>query len=317
MSQDDTSQLFPILQAADRSFEVSMRGYDRNQVEDYVARTDAEIQALAAERDAALARSADLAAQLANSHAQIEAARRQLAEATTAITPETVHARLRPLVENAHAEARQIRQSADADAMRVRALGDADALETRRQANEDAQRMRGQAQEDLQRATQAAAKREREADEALAAAQASTAEIVNKARADAAKLLADTHAEIDRLDSESIATRQRLDTQAAAARVTANEDFEIALRVRRTEERRADEERRATAQAEAGRLVRDAQQRAEQIVADAHRELASLRDVRNRTHLDLHELHRRLAEVLAAQPESYREGDAEPTADDQ
>jgi cell division septum initiation protein DivIVA len=249
MSQDETSQLFPILQAADRSFEVSMRGYDRNQVEDYVARTDAEIQALAAERDAALGRSADLAAQLANAHAQIEAGRRQLAEATTAITPETVHPRLRPLVENAHAEARQIRQSADADAMRVRALGDADAHETRRQANEDAQRMRGQAQEDLQRATQAAARREREADETLAGAQAAAAEIVNKARADAAKLLADTHAEIDRLDTESTTTRQRLDAQAAGARVTANEDFEIALRVRRTEERRVDEERRAAAQA--------------------------------------------------------------------
>jgi cell division septum initiation protein DivIVA len=317
MSQDETSQLFPILQAADRSFEVSMRGYDRNQVEDYVARTDAEIQALAAERDAALARSADLAAQLANAHAQIEASRRQLAEATTAITPETVHARLRPLVENAHAEARQIRQSADADAMRVRALGDADAQETRRQANEDAQRMRGQAQEELQRATQAAAKREREADETLAAAQAAAAEIVNKARADAAKLLADTHAEINGLDTESTTTRQRLDAQAAAARVTANEDFEIALRVRRTEEMRVDEERRAAAQAEAERLVRDATQRAEEIVTEAHQELASLRDVRSRTHLDLHELHGRLGEVLAALPESYLEADAHLTAEDQ
>jgi cell division septum initiation protein DivIVA len=317
MSQDETSQLFPILQAADRSFEISMRGYDRNQVEDYVARTDAEIQALAAERDAALARSADLAAQLANAHAQIEADRRQLAEATAAITPETVHPRLRPLVENAHAEARQIRQSADTDAMRVRALGDADAQETRRVANEDAQRMRGQAQEDLQRATQAAAKREREADETLAATQAAAAEIVNKARADAAKLLADTHAEIDRLDSESTTTRQRLDAQAAAARVTANEDFEIALRVRRTEERRVDEEHRAAAQAEMDRSVRDATQRAETIVGEARQELASLRDVRSRTHLDLHELHGRLGEVLAALPESYREADADPTAEDQ
>jgi cell division septum initiation protein DivIVA len=317
MSQDETSQLFPILQAADRSFEVSMRGYDRNQVEDYVARTDAEIQALAAERDAALARSADLAAQLANAHAQIEASRRQLAEATTAITPETVHARLRPLVENAHAEARQIRQSADADAMRVRALGDADSQETRRQANEDAQRMRGQAQEDLQRATQAAAKREREADETLAAAQAAAAEIVNKARADAAKLLADTHGEIDRWDTESTTTRQRLDAQAAAARVTANEDFEIALRVRRTEEMRVDEERRAAAQAKAERLTRDASQRADEIVAEAQHELASLRDVRSRTQLDLHELHGRLGEVLAALPESYREADADPTSEDQ
>ena len=61
----------------------------------------------------------------------------------------------------------------------------------------------------------------------------------------------------------------------------------------------------------------DAHQRAEEIVADAHQELGRLRDVRSRTHLDLHELHARLGEVLAALPESYRERDTDPATETQ
>lgn len=306
MSTDETSQLFPILQAAEHSFEVSMRGYDRSQVEDYVGRTEAEVQALTGERDAALGRSADLAAQLANAHAQIEAGRRQLAETTTAITPETVHARLRPLVENAHTEARQIRQSADSDALHVRALADADAHETRRQATDDAERMRTQAQEDLARATQAAARREREADETLGTAQASAAEAVNKARDDAARLLADAHAETDRTVTESSATRQRLDAKAAAARVTANEDFEIALRIRRTEEKRVDDERKSAARGEAEHTVSSARAEAERIVAQAQLQVGQLQDIRERTRYDLDNLHRRMGDVLRSIPPAAR-----------
>lgn len=312
MTSDETSQLFPILQSADRSFEVTMRGYDRNQVDDFVARTDAEMHALHSERDAAMGRSADLAAQLANSHAQIEAGRRQLAKATEEITGENVHARLRPLVENAHAEARQIRQSADADATRVRALADADSIETRRQANYDAEQVRQQGQADLQRASQAASQRTREADETLASAQATAAEHVNKARADATKLLADAHAEVDRIVSESTTTRQRLDAQAARARVTANEDFEIALRVRRTEEQRVDQERRAASQAEAQRVVFEAQQHAQGMVAEATAEVQRLHHVRDRTHADLTDLHRRMGEVLSTVPHAGEDPAAQP-----
>ena len=259
-----------------------MRGYDRNQVEDYVARTDAEIQALAAERDAALGRSADLAAQLANAHAQIEASRRQLAEATTAITPETVHARLRPLVENADAEARQIRQSADADAMRVRALGDADSQETRRQANEDAQRMRGQAQEDLQRATgcrQARARGGRDAGRGAGRRRRD-----RRQSACGRGQAAGRHPRRDRPpDTESTTTRQRHDAQAAGARHREREDSKSPCGC--AGPRSGASMRSAGRRSSRSGAWRVMPIRAGEIVAEAHRELASLRDVRSRTQI--------------------------------
>ncbi|MDQ6911099.1 MAG: DivIVA domain-containing protein, partial [Actinomycetota bacterium] len=176
MSSDHTSELFPILEDDGREFETTMRGYDRRQVDSYLARTEAELAALTGERDSALNRSADLAAQLANSHAEIESLRRRLVDTAVEVTPENVHARVRPIVELAQAEARGIRESVDREASHLRMLADADAAETRRQAAHDAERMRAQAQADLQRATDAAAQREHEADEILNAARAEIAE---------------------------------------------------------------------------------------------------------------------------------------------
>ena len=49
----------------------AMRGYDRAQVDNYLATIDAELRATTGERDAIAARSADIAAQLASSHAQV------------------------------------------------------------------------------------------------------------------------------------------------------------------------------------------------------------------------------------------------------
>jgi DivIVA domain-containing protein len=320
MTNDQTSELFPILAESEQEFEVVMRGYDRRQVDGFVARVEAELAALTTERDSALSRSADLAAQLANSHAQIESIRRRLAETTGEITPENVHARVRPIVELAQAEARGIRESVDSEATHLRMLADADAAETRRQAAVDAERMRAQAQADLHRATDAARQREADADRTLAAAQATAAEQLNRARDEAERMLAQTHAEIDALTMHARMTRDRLDNEAAAKRVLANEDFEIALRVRRTEEQRVDDERHAaavaeaerlvaeakaeqqrideTARAESARTVREANAEAERVIREASARVQQLADLQERVHSDLMTTHDRMGQVL-------------------
>ncbi len=300
MTSDDTSELFPIMDTGQRDFEVAMRGYDRRQVDDYVARSEAELTALTGERDSAAGRSADLAAQLANSQAQIESLRRRLSESVQEITTDNVHARVRPIVELAHTEARTIRESADADAMRTRHLADADAAETRRQAAADAERMRAQGQADLQRASEAALQRQSEADNLLANAQTAVAEQLNSARAEATRLLTETRAEVERLSIEARATRTRLDAEAAARRVTANEDFEIALRVRRTEEEKVDADRHAGAVAEAHRIVAEANNHALRVVHEATDKVNRLTGLRDRVHVDLSQLHGRLGDVLTA-----------------
>ncbi|MEP6853770.1 MAG: hypothetical protein ABJA87_14120 [bacterium] len=298
MTSDHTSELFPIMEDDGQEFEVTMRGYDRRQVDSYIARADAELAALTAERDAALSRSADLAAQLANSSAEIESLRRRLADIAVEVTPENVHARVRPIVELAQAEARGIRESVDREATHLRLLADADAAETRRQAALDAERMRGQAQADLHRATEAAAHREHEAEEMLTKARAEIAERHDRVRRDAERLLGDARAEVEAMVSKADADRERLDATAAATRVRANEDFEIALRVRRSHEQKLDQDRHAAAVAEAERVTAEARATAEQTLDGAAARVTQLVELRRRVHADLDSVHGRLGQVL-------------------
>ena len=170
---DQTSELFPMMAEGGREFEVSMRGYDKRQVDAYVARSEAELVALTGERDSAASRSADLAAQLANSHAQIESLRRNLADSTAVITADNVDARMRSRVELAFAQSQGIRNQALEAAAETRRLAEGDVTESRRQAGEDADRMRDQARQDLRRATEAAQQRESDAEAVHAEARGS------------------------------------------------------------------------------------------------------------------------------------------------
>ncbi len=266
---DHTSELFPMMAEGGRDFEVSLRGYDKRQVDAYVARAEAELVALTAERDSAASRSADLAAQLANSHAQIESLRHNLSESSAAITPDNVDARMRSRVELAFAQSQGIRNQALDAAEEMRRLAEADASELRRAASADAERMHDQARADLKRATDAGRQRQSDADAALGEARAQAAELLNSARAEADRLLLQVRTENETSTAQARALRERLDANAIAARVEAAEDFEIALRIRRTEEQRVDAERHAAAVAEADRLVTAAQAEANRLVTDA------------------------------------------------
>src|SRR5215475_8465078 len=112
MSSENYADALPIL--SDRGFDTAMRGYDRRQVDEYVANLDDEVRAATADRDAALARCADLAAQLASMHAQIESLRRQVRRANEHVTTENVDTRVREMLDSAAAEAAKMRTDADA-----------------------------------------------------------------------------------------------------------------------------------------------------------------------------------------------------------
>lgn len=269
---DHTSELFPMMAEGGRDFEVSLRGYDKRQVDAYVARAEAELAALTAERDSAASRSGDLAAQLANSHAQIESLRHNLSESSAAITPDNVDARMRSRVELAFAQSQGIRNQALDAAEEMRGLAEAEAAELRRAASADAERMHDQARADLKRATDAGRMRHRDADAALSDARAQAADLVNSARAEADRLLLEVRTENETSTAQARELRERLDSDAIAARIEAAEDFEIALRIRRTEEQRADTERHAAAVAEADRLVTEAQTEADRLVDEAQTE---------------------------------------------
>src|SRR3954453_22640167 len=86
-AEDQSTELLPRLDSDEPFFDVTMRGYDKRQVEDYVARAAAEIAELTAARDAALATSADRPAQLASREAQMESLKAQVARRTETLDP--------------------------------------------------------------------------------------------------------------------------------------------------------------------------------------------------------------------------------------
>src|SRR4029079_7500028 len=100
-------------------FDVTMRGYDKRQVDDYVARAAAQIAELTAARDAALATSADRAAQLASREAHIESLRVQAAKKTETLDPAAVSDRIRDMLQLATEEAAQTRPAAEQEDERV------------------------------------------------------------------------------------------------------------------------------------------------------------------------------------------------------
>jgi len=247
MAADETTDFFPLLDDdVTPQFDVAMRGYDRRQVDNYVARIGWEMAELQTARDNALAISADRAAQLANREAHIESLRRQSTTDVEHIDPAQVSDRIRDMLRLAVEEAAQTRKTAEEQAERTIAA-----------ARSEADRVRADAAEEQQRLTQAATQRSAEADQKLAQARVSAAGELETARAKVKQMLDEASAERDRLDTEAKAMRDSLDAEAKLIRedeariaqeqrVTADEDFEITLR----ERRRAGEARIAEIHAE-------------------------------------------------------------------
>ena len=321
MPADNPTENLSILSDAQRGFDTAMRGYDRRQVDEMLASLDEEVRGANSVRNAAVARSADLAAQLASAHAQVEALRRQLSTATEEITIGNVDTRARELLETARANATKVRSEALAYEQHVRLVAD-----------EAADRIRANARIEAEQTLEAAKRRHTEADDTfrrrIAEADRYRAEITERsereiaqAREQEAQLTREATAERSRLDAEAEAARARADAEVRERLATAEEDFEIALRGRRTAEAASSAEQLAAAEAaahrtaadaaaEAGRLVSDATAQADRLVSEATahatttvqaatEQVERLDAQRDRTHADLAALHERLADVIS------------------
>jgi len=317
MAEDNSTELLPLLDEDEPIFDVGIRGYDKRQVDSYVAQAETQIADLKAARDAALATSADRAAQLASREAHIESLQQQAAKAADAPSP-VVHVsdRIRDMLQLATDEAAQTRRAAEEEAAGIRRAAEQEADRVLSAARSDAERVRAEAAAAQQRLTAGATQRSAEADQKLAQARLqATAELdkarlqataeLDKARAEAGRILDQATAELDKaeagaaaLTEAGAAERDRLDNEAAAARAaadhasierlrTAEQDFEITLRSRRSSaERQAQLDHQA------------AQQAAEQLIAQAREQAAALDAERAQTHQRLRELHRQLGAVI-------------------
>lgn len=288
MSTDHPTDVLPILDDDSRGFDVAMRGYDRVQVDHFLARLDAEVAAAKNERDAALGRSADLAAQLASAQAQIESLRRQLVHATETVTPENVDQRIR-----------QVLEAATRDASAARAAGQADADKMRAGAAEAAAQVRAQAQAEAEQIVTAANERLAEADETYRARLAEAEQRRAEVEAALAASTAQAEAEQRRLSAEAQAERERLNADSAAKRKLAEEDFELVLRKRRSDETTRSQQLLAEAKASAATTIHEAEERASEIVEAASATARNLETYRDQLLEQLQSLHASIATTIA------------------
>lgn len=230
-------------------FDVSWRGYDRDQVRRYVHGVEAELRLVTADRDAAVAETENLARQLEASRSEVRELRTRLDQVCrTPIDPEAVPGRLRRMVELARQEAAEITTRAQAAAEHTWST-----------AHDTAQRLR------------------KRSEWFLADLEAQRAAMVTEYR----ELMARAHDEAETMSREAERRRIELDEAAEQHRKQVTKDFEIAMLARRVEARRDIAEQRRTAQAEAERIVANARAEASRIVRAAQQEADALRQLKD------------------------------------
>ncbi|MGY2084648.1 hypothetical protein [Blastococcus sp. SYSU DS0539] len=229
------------------SFDVVLRGYDKGQVAETIERLEEDFRIALADRDAAAARTADLAGQLSALHGEVESLRRKAATAS-APTFENISERIQHMLQLAEEEAADIRRAAEADAMAVReqtAAEERALLERHAAGQAEVERMIGEARQ-------------------------SAEQIAQKAQIRADELVAKAQERVARLDAESQARRAKVE-----------EDFEIAQRARRAEAARAEEDRERVSVQAARQRIAAAEQHAAQLVAEAEARAEAIREVRD------------------------------------
>src|SRR5215212_4924347 len=232
---------------AQHSFDVVLRGYDRSQVADTIERLEADFRIALADRDAAVARSADMSSQLSALHGEIEALRRKAATGS-APTFENISERIQHMLTLAEEEAGEIRRAAETDAMAVREQTSAE---------------------------------ERALLERHAAGQAEVERMLAEARQNAEQIAAKAQLRADELVGKAQERVARLDAESQARRAKVEEDFDIALRARRAEAARIEEDRERVSTEAARQRIAAAEQHAAQLVAEAEAKAEAIRGIRD------------------------------------
>lgn len=264
-----------------------MRGYDRDQVNDFFRRFDAEMRVIAADRDAATANARELADNLEIAREDIDELRREVNKLS--VPPTTVQGMSERV-------SSMLRLASD-EASEIRARSEAEAAETLSIAHQEAQEHRdeiaGQNQEMADRL--AAMKSEHEA-------------TMSAAHAEAQRIIAEASAAAEELDARSQSNRERI-----------QEDFDLTMAARRSEAleqakelettSKADaKERLDTARAEAESTRQRAASAATERVTRAQEVAEQIRALRSRMLVQLSEIRSQLDDV----PQLLAEADSEP-----
>ncbi|WP_019203849.1 hypothetical protein [Tsukamurella sp. 1534] len=234
MANSDNSSGGP----APAPFAVVLRGYDRDQVSEQFHRYQAELRVLAADRDAASAHARELTDLLDEAQDEIDNLRREVDRLSVPpTTAEGMSDRIARMMRLASDEASEIRAAAQNESAEVRSLARQEAEATRREA-------------DRLRADMTARR------EAMEAEHTST---MDDARAEAERIVAEATAEAEKLSRDAAENRERVQN-----------DFDLAMSMRRDKAITTITELEEASKAEAKERVDSANDRAEQTLNTAN-----------------------------------------------
>ena len=255
MDREHQPELLPLLEGA-TTFDVVLRGYDRHQVHEHLERLEADLRIALAERDATAVRITELAAQIAAAHAEIDALRTQLGHVAEP-TLDNMSDRIKHMLSLAQQEAAEIRGAAQREAEETRARHDQLDGEVQLRLSQAEKQAASMLAEAEQRAEATPADAERMAATRLTDAEQRATALLGEAEhkagtmvTEAERKLAEATQRATELTDEAERQRTAADARAEAKRHEATEDFEIALRARRTQEAKVDAERLAAGEQE-------------------------------------------------------------------
>lgn len=268
MEEEPSSAMIPMADTeAVPEFDVVLRGYDRRQVDEYLDRIEADLATAQTERSTLATRSQALDKQLAEQDREVQAARRQLVETA------------KPTYAGLGTRVHQLLSLAEQEAAEVRAKAGADAAQTRDKAERDVAHLR------------------EHADAIIAEAKAKA----TKADQDHASALDARRQRAEREERERLtASQRRAEELTTAAEQQLAEAKKHAVTVRAEADKSA-EALLSKARADAGRLVREAQEHRATLFATAKQdaeknraallaEIAELQQRRDSVHAQLDQL---------------------------
>lgn len=252
-------------------FAIAMRGYDRDQVAEFFARSDAELRVIAADRDAAAANARELAEHLDDARDEIEQLRREVDSLSVPVTTaQGMSDRISRMLQLAADEASEMRANAQSESAEILSVARQEAAQLREDASEEAnsqlatakvesERLRGEAARLEEAARTAHDENERFVAERTAAMESEHAAAMAAAKQEAERIVANARAEAAELDAQAHRDRER--TQ---------EDFDVTMAARRDKAVQAVKELELSSEATARELVDNARAESERLLARSH-----------------------------------------------
>ncbi|GAA1900785.1 hypothetical protein [Williamsia serinedens] len=252
-------------------FAIAMRGYDRDQVAEFFARSDAELRVIAADRDAAAANARELAEHLDDARDEIEQLRREVDSLSVPVTTaQGMSDRISRMLQLAADEASEMRANAQSEAAEILSVARQEAAQLREDASEEANAQLAAAKVESQRLRGEAARLEADARTAHDENATFIAERTAAMESEHASTMAAAKKEAERIVANARAEAEELDAQARRDRERTQEDFDVTMAARRDKAVQAVKELELSSEATARELIDNARAESDRLLARSH-----------------------------------------------